>query len=149
MESVQNFNFSKISPSVINFLTNSVSSLFYTTIKDRLYCDSAHSVRRQSAQFVLLNILNSTLNIVAPIVPHLAEEMHNNLPCKTSSSFFASVQFKPDPQWRNADINDLMNIVLNIKKGINKEHGANTLGISVDIACSENFSNLLMVNILV
>lgn len=146
MESVQNFNFNKISPSVINFLTNPVSALFYTTIKDRLYCDSAHSVRRQSAQFVLFNILNMTLKTIAPIVPHLAEEMYDYFPWKNSASYFTSTPVTPDPQWRNTCINDLMDIILNIKKDINKEHGANTLGISVDITCSTNFVDMLMVS---
>lgn len=147
-ESTNSFNFSKISPSVINFLTNPVSALFYTTIKDRLYCDSAHSVRRQSAQFVLYNILNSTLKTIAPIVPHLAEELYSHFPWKKSSSYFTGVSYTPDPQWRNMSIIELMDIVLNIKRDINKEHGADTLGISVDISCSKDFTNLLMVTIL-
>lgn len=146
MESVQTYNFHKISALVLNFLTNVASSLYYTSIKDRLYCDSAHSTQRQSAQFVLLNMLTIVLQTVAPIVPHLAEEIYSYLPQKTSSSFFKTSPIIPDPQWRNNEISDLMDVILNIKKDINREYGASTLGISVDVTFSKICFDLLLVS---
>lgn len=58
----------------MNFITNNVSGLYCTLIKDRLYCDEATSSIRIAAVQVIKEILNVLIRSIAPILPHLAEE---------------------------------------------------------------------------
>lgn len=138
-----NFN---ISISINNFLTNAISSLYYSTIKDRLYCDAANSARRLSAQYVLLQIFNTVSQIVAPIVPHLVEELYQHLPQKTTDSFFTKKYSVANSNWNNDSVDNLMNLILDIKKIINREYGPNTLGVSVNIRAGKDFYKSLMVS---
>lgn len=143
---MKNHNYN-ISISINNFLTNAVSSLYYSIIKDRLYCDAADSDRRLSAQNVLLQIFNTVSQIVAPIVPHLVEELYQHLPQKTTDSFFTKKHSLPDSNWNNDSVGNLMSLILDIKKIINKEYATNTLGVAVNIRAGRDFYKSLMVSL--
>ncbi|KPP78100.1 isoleucine--tRNA ligase, mitochondrial-like [Scleropages formosus] len=62
------------------FITRDLSSFYFTIIKDRLYCDAADSLGRRSCQTVLWEILDGVTRAVAPIVPHLAEDLYLHTP---------------------------------------------------------------------
>ncbi|KAF8764844.1 Isoleucine--tRNA ligase like protein [Argiope bruennichi] len=64
-----------VSKDVLNFVTNEVSSFYCHLVKDRLYCDAPNSKDRLDCQAVLYFILNTLLQSVGPICPHLAEEV--------------------------------------------------------------------------
>lgn len=59
----------------MNFLTNTVSPVYCHLIKDRLYCDEVESPTRLAAMEVACEILIVLARSIAPIVPHLAEEV--------------------------------------------------------------------------
>ncbi|MBO6023187.1 class I tRNA ligase family protein, partial [bacterium] len=44
--------------------------------KDVLYCDSLNSKRRKQIQTTLYLILKNYLIVLAPILPHIAEELY-------------------------------------------------------------------------
>lgn len=127
------YQFNKTASLVLNFTTNSLSSLYFTAIKDRLYCDHRDSKRRISAQFTLLHIFKVIAKTVAPMVPHLAEELYSHLPQKTTDSFFKEQQFKIPKEWNNDNIKKFMETMLDVKSEINKEYGSETLGIAVNV----------------
>lgn len=60
---------------VTNFLANTVSPVYCHLIKDRLYCDEAASPTRQAAVEVIRATLTVLARSIAPIVPHLVEEV--------------------------------------------------------------------------
>ena len=71
-------------------LSNSDLSSFYLDIaKDRLYITSKNDIRRRSCQTVLHKLLEQMAVVMAPIVPHMAEDVWQNLPYErpTSSVF--------------------------------------------------------------
>ncbi len=61
------------------FCFSKLSSPYIETIKDRLYCDSLESKRRQSAIYTLEVVLLTFLKWIAPIAPGLAEEAYHTL----------------------------------------------------------------------
>lgn len=76
-----------------NFANITLSSLYFDITKDPLYCDGVGSMRRRSivtvlekvriyaARYVILadisfQVLDTMVHIMAPILPHLAEEVY-------------------------------------------------------------------------
>lgn len=141
---IREYQFSKLCAGMLNFLTNQVSAMYYTAIKDRLYCDSETSTSRLSAQYVLYNILLSIMKCIGPIVPHLVEELYLHLPQKQTTSFF-QVDYEVKDDWDNVEIEEIMEVLLSIKKEINKNVDGNTLQKRIEIELSEKFLNLLKV----
>lgn len=71
----ENYLYHHVCKLVMSFLTNTVSPVYCHLIKDRLYCDEVGSPTRQGVMEVTCEILTVLARSVAPIVPHLAEEV--------------------------------------------------------------------------
>ncbi|XP_003699827.3 isoleucyl-tRNA synthetase, mitochondrial [Megachile rotundata] len=69
-----NYEYPTACRTIMNFISNDVSALYCTLIKDRLYCEEVTSPMRISVVKVMEAILNVLVRSIAPIVPHLAEE---------------------------------------------------------------------------
>lgn len=129
---MKEYQFNKVCVNVINFLTNEISALYYTSIKDRLYCEESDSINRRCVQYVLHKIFHVITKAIAPVVPHLAEEMNMYLPNKRYESFFQE-NFTVGA-WENNDMGSFVeNKLLKIKKVVNKAVGASTLDSAVEI----------------
>ena len=131
---------------MLHFLSNIVSALYYTEIKDRLYCDVEDSVQRKSAQYVLEQIFYIITRSVASIVPHLVEELYMNLPNKKCESYFQINEVNIPGIWDSLEVDNLMKHLLAIKKEINKACGASTLDKCVTVSVSEEVYSLLRVS---
>jgi isoleucyl-tRNA synthetase len=78
------FDFKTASKTLYDFLNLEVSAVYAKAIKDRLYCEWSFEPRRRSAQKVCLHLAASCLEMLAPILPVMAEEAWEhltNLPC--------------------------------------------------------------------
>ncbi len=64
------------------FCTVQASSIYMAAIKDRLYCELPDSPRRRATQTVLHEVLVALLKLLAPILPHTAEEAWEHIPCR-------------------------------------------------------------------
>lgn len=64
---------------VNTFISGPLSSLYFEETKDILYCDAAHSDRRQAVAAVLGHILYRLTRILSPITPHLCEEVSHQI----------------------------------------------------------------------
>ncbi|XP_072393391.1 isoleucine--tRNA ligase, mitochondrial [Diabrotica undecimpunctata] len=135
---MQNFQYHKVSIAVINLLTNSVSALYYNSIKDRLYCDIQTSTERRAAQFTLFQIFEIITQSVAPMLPHLVEELYLHFTQKENKTFFTSKHSQPTEDWNNSQIEKLFEVILGCKREVNKEAGANTINKIVDIIFSKD-----------
>uniref|UniRef100_A0A674NYX6 isoleucine--tRNA ligase n=1 Tax=Takifugu rubripes TaxID=31033 RepID=A0A674NYX6_TAKRU len=62
------------------FITSDLSSFYFSIIKDRLYCDPDDSLGRRSCQTVLEKVLDGVTRSMAPVLPHLAEEVYLHSP---------------------------------------------------------------------
>ncbi|CAG8576245.1 6913_t:CDS:10, partial [Acaulospora morrowiae] len=74
----EDFAFNKVVQTLNNFSSVTLSAFYFDIVKDRLYADHVESLSRRSVQSVLYHILNMYTRSIAPIVPHLAEEIYEN-----------------------------------------------------------------------
>ncbi|PWN35903.1 isoleucyl-tRNA synthetase [Meira miltonrushii] len=70
------FDFAQVVRRANDFCTTDLSSLYMDIVKDRLYSDTLDSTRRQTTVAILDQVLRTIVSILAPIVPHMAEEIH-------------------------------------------------------------------------
>ena len=52
-----------------------VSSDYFTVVKDALYCDAVNSPRRRQAQYVLSLVLDTMVRLLVPVLPYTSEEV--------------------------------------------------------------------------
>ncbi|MEM8931539.1 MAG: class I tRNA ligase family protein [Acidobacteriota bacterium] len=64
---------------LFDFCNDTMSSFYLDATKDRLYCDRPDSSRRRATQTVLHQIADTLICLLAPILPHTAEEAHRAL----------------------------------------------------------------------
>eukprot|EP01135_Chromosphaera_perkinsii_P003298 Nk52_evm73s239 gene=Nk52_evmTU73s239 len=74
-ESFERFAFNKAISSLAVFVSSDLSSFYFETLKDTLYCDTRDNILRRSAQTSLFNILQCFTSCIAPVLPHLAEDI--------------------------------------------------------------------------
>ncbi|VFR01130.1 unnamed protein product [Cuscuta campestris] len=79
-ESYDSYHFYKIYQIIQRFVIVDLSNFYFDVAKDRLYVGGSSSFTRRSCQTVLATHLLSITRIVAPIVPHLAEDVWQHLP---------------------------------------------------------------------
>ncbi len=80
LQAYEDYEFHVVFHAIYNFFTVDLSSFYLDVIKDRLYCSGKKSVLRRSAQTALFKLLQSTLVLMAPILPFTTEEVWGFLP---------------------------------------------------------------------
>lgn len=147
MKNYESYEFHKIPIPLINFITNPLSSLYYSAIKDRLYCDSADAPSRQEAQYVLVQLFNVIVKGISPILPHLAEELYLHLPQKKSASLLQNFDCNASSSWQNEEVCRFVeDYLLGMKREINQKYGANVTSLDVRIGVSERLFADIQVN---
>ncbi|XP_038148635.1 isoleucine--tRNA ligase, mitochondrial isoform X2 [Cyprinodon tularosa] len=88
------------------FITRELSSFYFSIIKDRLYCSPEDSLGRRSCQTALEEILDGVTRSVAPILPHLAEEVYLHAPGHDADTLFKSGWIKSSSVWRRPGLEE-------------------------------------------
>ena len=73
------YKFRSVHTLLYQFCNDTLSSFYCSTVKDRLYCDAKSSKRRQETQYTLWTILEVLCRLLAPILPHTAQEAYASL----------------------------------------------------------------------
>lgn len=68
------YDFREASQRIYDFCNDQMSSVYLAAVKDRLYCDRADSPRRRRTQRTLRIICDGLCRLLAPILPHTADE---------------------------------------------------------------------------
>ena len=76
----EQYDFAGATTLLSGFLNADMSAFYLDVCKDRLYISRADEVRRRQCQFVLAQVLESVTVMLAPILPHLAEEVWQYVP---------------------------------------------------------------------
>src|SRR5699024_3676264 len=79
-EGYDKYEFSTVYHEVHNFCANELSSFYLDFAKDILYIEAEDSSRRRSIQTVYHEILITITKLLAPIIPHTAEEIWEYIP---------------------------------------------------------------------
>lgn len=89
------------------FISRDLSSFYFSIIKDRLYCEPEDSLGRRSCQTALEEILDGVTRSVAPILPHLAEEVYLHAPGHDKDeTLFKSGWIKSSSVWRRPGLEE-------------------------------------------
>ncbi len=78
-EAYARFDFRTASTAIFNFCNDTLSSVYLAAVKDRLYCDRLDSPRRRQTQNALWELCDGLCRLLAPIVPHTADEAYRAL----------------------------------------------------------------------
>ncbi|MCW5945743.1 MAG: isoleucine--tRNA ligase [Fimbriimonadales bacterium] len=79
-EQYDEYDFSAATQLIHNFCAKELSSFYLDAIKDRMYCDGADWPQRRSGQRACSELLHTLTKLIAPILPHTAEETYAKLP---------------------------------------------------------------------
>ncbi len=76
------YEFHRATRLMYEFCTVQASSVYMAAVKDRLYCELPDSPRRRATQAVLHEMLSVLVKLLAPILPHTAEEAWEHIPAR-------------------------------------------------------------------
>jgi len=98
------FEFYKVYQRVYQFCAVALSSFYLDVLKDRLYAERPDGPGRRAARYVLWALHDRLARLLAPILPHTAEEVYDLLPAGLAKA--ASVHLaewpEPEPAWDDA-----------------------------------------------
>jgi isoleucyl-tRNA synthetase len=86
-QAYRDFDFIRATQALLGFCQLGLSSRYFEIIKDRLYCDGASSLRRQSCRTVCWKLAHGMSILLAPIISFTADEVWEHLPGASNSVF--------------------------------------------------------------
>jgi len=75
----ENYDFRSVQQRLYDFCNDTLSSVYLAAAKDRLYCDKVDAPRRRQTQTVLWDLTDGLCKLLAPILPHTADEAYRAL----------------------------------------------------------------------
>ncbi|XP_077240714.1 tRNA synthetase class I (I, L, M and V) family protein isoform X2 [Tasmannia lanceolata] len=102
-ESYESFQFYKIFQTIQRFAIVDLSNFYFDVAKDRLYVGGTSSFTRRSCQTVLAAHLLSIVRVIAPTMPHLAEDVWQNLPFEHAIEDGSVAKFIFESGWPNVE----------------------------------------------
>jgi len=80
LDSYEAYDFGEVISGIHNFCVNELSRFYLDAIKDRMYCDGKDWPSRRSGQAACHYVLVRLTTLLAPILPHTAEEVWDRIP---------------------------------------------------------------------
>ncbi len=101
----ERFEFYRVYQRVYQFCSVELSSFYLDVLKDRLYAELPDGPERRAARFVMARLHDHLTRLIAPIIPHTAEELWDYRPAgkRVVSSVHCAEFPDPDPRWDNAE----------------------------------------------
>lgn len=102
------YDFRAAHNALYDFCNETLSAVYLAATKDRLYCDRPDSVRRRRTQRAMWELCDGLCKLLAPILPHTADEAYRSLHkvdakdtsrCVQMMTFVASLDAKVDADW--------------------------------------------------
>ncbi|XP_075113291.1 isoleucine--tRNA ligase, chloroplastic/mitochondrial isoform X1 [Nicotiana tabacum] len=106
-ESYENYQFFKIFQVIQRFVIVDLSNFYLDVAKDRLYVGGSTSFTRRGCQTVLEAHLLSIGRIIAPILPHLAEDVWQHLPFQHTTEDGHVAKYVFESRWPELDAEHL------------------------------------------
>jgi isoleucyl-tRNA synthetase len=121
-ESYKRFEFYKAYQRIYQFCSIDLSSVYLDVLKDRLYAEAQNGPERRAAQFVLARLHDVLARLLAPIIPHTAEEIWDVLatPAKAASVHLTDWP-KPEPAWDDEATEALFQELLEVRELVFRE----------------------------
>lgn len=132
-QAYSDFNFRKAHETIFNFCNDTMSAIYLSAVKDRLYCDDPDSLRRRRTQTTMHEIADTLIRLIAPILPHTADEAWMAL----HGSEVQSVHFELLPECDSPEIDEAWQTVMSDRNVWLKsiEEARQQLGIDNPLDC--------------
>uniref|UniRef100_S4RA74 isoleucine--tRNA ligase n=1 Tax=Petromyzon marinus TaxID=7757 RepID=S4RA74_PETMA len=117
-EAYELYDYSRATRIIMAFLINDLSSFYFSIIKDRLYCEEKQGHKRRSCQTVMHTVLEAVNRALAPILPHLAEEIFQQRhkgKDEDVESVFRSGWVEASAGWRKPGVVEAMEMACKIR----------------------------------
>ena len=137
-EAYENVEFHIVYHALNNFCSVDLSAQYLDIVKDRLYCETAQSQERRSAQSALYRILETLVHLMAPILSFTAEEIWQHMPKRAGApqSIFMSEIPEPNQTLLSPQIADQWDRLLKerseILKALEAARNGGIIGHSLD-----------------
>jgi len=114
------FEFYRAHQRVYQFCSVELSSFYLDVLKDRLYADAPHSPSRRAALFVLARLHDNLARLLAPLIPHTAEELWEYGPATPGRppSIHLAEFLEPEPEWDDAARDSRWDELLNLREQV-------------------------------
>ncbi|XP_072906896.1 isoleucine--tRNA ligase, mitochondrial [Hemitrygon akajei] len=134
-EAYTEYDFGKVIRLMLAFINRELSNFYFSIIKDRLYCEDEKHPKRRSCQTVLSEALDVITRSVAPILPHLAEEIFQHQSnTKEPLSVFRTGWIKTSSVWKKPGIVEAIEGACAMRESfLSSIPGKNTLEYDVTI----------------
>lgn len=147
----ESYEFHTVFQTIHHFCSVEMSAFYLDIVKDRLYVNEANAPIRKAAQSVLYDVLLAVTKLIAPILPHTAEEVWHYIP----EQQVVSVQLCDFPEVDDAVIDELLEqkweqfvqlrdeVLKALEMARQSKVIGNSLGALVQLYPSENSAKLL------
>uniref|UniRef100_A0A8C4Q2J5 Methionyl/Valyl/Leucyl/Isoleucyl-tRNA synthetase anticodon-binding domain-containing protein n=1 Tax=Eptatretus burgeri TaxID=7764 RepID=A0A8C4Q2J5_EPTBU len=122
-EAYKNFDYSRVSRLMLALLNRELSSFYFSIVKDRLYCDDPRGKKRRSCQTALNIGLDMVCGALAPILPHLAEEVCLHRSSSEHLSVFHSGWIDPPESWKKLGVLEAVEAACSVRNTFLKAIG--------------------------
>ena len=140
-EAFENYEFYKYFQHLQNFAAADLSSFYLDIVKDRLYTAGKKSLSRRACQTVLYEISQALTRMLAPVMPHQAEDIWQNTPEKQRNkleSILLSDWPVTNAKWSNEKIEKEFSKILKLReivtKAIEPLRADKKIGSSLEVA---------------
>lgn len=116
----EEFEFHQVFHAVYNYCVTEMSAFYLDILKDRLYTFKADSAERRAAQWVLYNIADALIKLIAPIISFTAEEAWKHMPFKRVESVFLSRMPEIDDKYIDEELEKRWEKLIKIRDEVNK-----------------------------
>ena len=147
-EAFENYEFFKYFQCLQNFAAVDLSSFYLDIVKDRLYTAGKKSLSRRACQTVLFEILQALVRILAPVMPHQAEDIWQNIPqCQRGGleSVLLTDWVKVNSEWTNEqlekDFTEILKAREVVSRAIEPLRADKKIGSSLEVAVFINHKN--------
>ncbi|MGC8640851.1 MAG: isoleucine--tRNA ligase [Isosphaeraceae bacterium] len=116
----EKYEFYRVYQRVHQFVSVELSSFYLDVLKDRLYAETPAGVDRRAAQFVLARLHEGLTRLLAPIIPHTAEESWDYVPAgpEKPPSVHLTRFPEPDPRWDDAERDATWKTLLDVRETV-------------------------------
>ncbi|RMH08141.1 MAG: isoleucine--tRNA ligase [Armatimonadetes bacterium] len=128
LNAYDSFEYHKFYHETRRFSNVELSAFYLDVIKDRLYAESRDSVARRGAQTVLYELAHTLTRLLAPIIPHTAEEVWQRLPVPHKPLSVHLAEFPTMCEaWQDKTLLERFESILELREVVNRavEHAKN------------------------
>jgi isoleucyl-tRNA synthetase len=114
------FEFYRAVQRIYQFCAVTLSSFYLDVLKDRLYAELPDGPDRRAAQFVLARLHEALAILLAPILPHTAEEVWGFVPERLGKPESVHLADWPEPEarWDDVDLTERFDRLLALRERI-------------------------------